>query len=153
MLLVLTVLIVVGLDQFTKHLIVSLMGVGQSVPVIPNFLSITYVLNPGAAFGMLPYRTAFFIVVTVVVMVFIVFYYRSLPAGFNLLRLGLALQLGGAAGNLIDRLRHSGYVIDFISFNIFPPVFNVADSAIVIGVGVFLIAFWRLAPSLERSGS
>ncbi len=66
-----------------------------------------------------------------------------------MLRFGLALQLGGALGNLIDRLR-SSYVVDFIDFRIFPPVFNLADTAIVVGVGLFIIAFWRLSPTLER---
>ncbi|MFO7952765.1 MAG: signal peptidase II, partial [Bacillota bacterium] len=55
---------------------------------------------------------------------------------------GLALQLGGALGNLIDRVI-GGYVIDFLSFSIWPPVFNLADSAIVVGIGLFVIAFWR----------
>ncbi len=143
------VAVVVGLDQVSKFLVVNMMETGQSIPVIRNFLYLTYVRNPGAAFGMFPYRTVFLIVIAVVVMLFIVYYYRTLPGGFGLLRIGLALQLGGALGNLIDRLR-SSYVIDFIDFRIFPPVFNLADTAIVIGVGLFVIAFWRLAPALER---
>lgn len=147
--LLLIVAAVVGFDQLSKFLVVNLMEMGQSIPVIRNFLYLTYVRNPGAAFGMLPYRTVFFIAVTVVVMIFIVYYYRTLPGGFGLLRFGLALQLGGALGNLIDRLR-SSYVVDFIDFRIFPPVFNLADTAIVVGVGLFIIAFWRLSPSLER---
>ena len=149
--LLLTVLAVVGLDQLSKYLVMNTMEVGQSISIIPNFFYITYIRNPGAAFGMLPYRTTFFILVTIIVLVFILYYYRTLPAGFGLLRFGLALQLGGALGNLIDRLRHNGDVVDFLSFNIFPPVFNIADSAIVVGVGIFLIAFWRLSPRLERS--
>ncbi len=142
--------LVVGFDQLSKFVVVSLMETGQSIPVIENFLYLTYVRNPGAAFGMLPYRTAFFVAVTMVVMVFIIYYYRSLPQGFGLMRVGLALQLGGALGNLIDRLR-STYVIDFIDFTIFPPVFNLADSAIVIGIMLFLLAFWRLSPSLKST--
>lgn len=144
----LTVALVVGTDQLTKFIVASLMETGQSLPVIKNFLYITYVLNPGAAFGMLPYRTIFLIAVTVLVSAFIIYYYRRLPAGFSWLRLGLALQLGGALGNLIDRVR-SSYVIDFIDFRVFPPVFNLADTAIVFGIGIFLLAFWRMAPSLE----
>jgi signal peptidase II len=142
---------VAGLDQLSKFMVVSLMETGQSIPVIDNFFYITYVRNPGAAFGMLPYRTAFFVIVTLLVMGFIIYYYRTLPAGFSLLRLGLAMQLGGALGNLIDRVR-STYVVDFIDFRIFPPVFNLADTAIVTGIIIFLYAFWRMSPALENRG-
>ncbi len=144
----LIVLFVVGADQLSKYIVSALMDTGQSIPIINNLLYITYVRNPGAAFGMLPYRTAFFVVVTLVVVGFIIYYYRTLPAGFTLLRLGLALQLGGAIGNLIDRVR-STYVVDFIDVSFFPPVFNLADTAIVVGIILFLFAFWRMSPSLE----
>ncbi len=144
----LIVALVVGFDQLSKHIVASLMHTGQSIPIVNNLLYITYVRNPGAAFGMLPYRTVFFVVVTLVVMVFIIYYYRTLPRGFTMLRLGLALQLGGALGNLIDRVRTT-YVIDFIDVSFFPPVFNLADSAIVIGIVIFLFAFWRLSPTLD----
>jgi len=137
-----TAAVVIIADQLSKYLVASLMEVGQSITVIRNFLSVTYVRNPGAAFGMLPYQTAFFIIITVVVVIFIIYYYRILAENHKWLRFGLALQLGGALGNLIDRIRE-GYVVDFIDFTIWPPVFNLADSAIVIGIGVFLIAFWR----------
>ncbi len=144
------VAVVVGLDQLSKYLIVSFMSAGQTVAVIPRLLHLTYIKNPGAAFGLLPYRTILFIAITLVVMVFMFIYYRALPKGFYLMRLGLALQLGGALGNLVDRLRY-GQVIDFIDVKFFPPVFNLADMAIVIGVGIFVIAFWRFSPHLERS--
>lgn len=144
----LIVLFVVGADQLSKFIVDTLMDTGQSVPIINNLLYITYVRNPGAAFGMLPYRTSFFVVVTLVVAAFIIYYYRTLPAGFTLLRFGLALQLGGAIGNLIDRVR-TVYVVDFIDVSFFPPVFNLADSAIVIGIILFLFAFWRMSPSLD----
>lgn len=115
---------------------------GQSITLINNFLYITYVRNPGAAFGLFPYQTAFFIIITLVVAALILYYYRILSEDHRWLRFSLALQLGGALGNLIDRIR-GGYVIDFINFTVWPPVFNLADSAIVIGIGIFLIAFWR----------
>jgi signal peptidase II len=147
-LLVLIVAAVVGLDQVTKYLVSNSMEIGQSIAVIRNFLYITYHRNPGAAFGMLPYRTLFLIIVTVLVIGFIIYYYRTLPPGFSLLRFGLALQLGGALGNLIDRLRGT-YVTDFIDVTIFPPIFNLADTAIVIGIIFFLIGFWRISPALD----
>lgn len=146
--LLLVVAAVVAVDQFSKYLVASLMEVGQSIPLIKGFLAITYVRNPGAAFGMFPYRTVFFIIVTLVVMGMIIYYYRALPAGYTALRLGLALQLGGALGNLIDRVRYS-CVVDFIDVSFFPPVFNIADTAIVIGVILFILAFWRILPSME----
>lgn len=142
------VAVVVVLDQLSKYLVASTMDVGQSISLIKDFLSITYVRNPGAAFGMLPYRTVFLIIVTLFVMGLIIYFYRVLPAGYTLLRLGMALQLGGALGNLIDRVRNVS-VVDFIDLKFFPPVFNLADMSIVIGVILFLFAFWRIAPSLE----
>ncbi len=145
------VAIVVFIDQLTKQIISSTMEIGQSTAVIGNFLYITYVRNPGAAFGMLPYQTAFFVVITVVVGVLILYYYRMLSDDHKWLRFGLSLQLGGALGNLIDRIS-GGYVVDFINFTVWPPVFNVADSAIVIGILIFLIAFWR-DPQLRGQGA
>jgi signal peptidase II len=147
-----TAAIIIAIDQFTKYLVVSMMQAGQSIPLINNFLHITYVRNPGAAFGMLPYQTLFFILVTLVVAVLILYYYRTLSDDHKWLRFGLALQLGGALGNLIDRVMEEGYVVDFIDFKIWPPVFNIADSAIVIGIGIFIIAFWR-DPELRGKGS
>lgn len=104
----------------------------ESLPVIKSVFHITYVNNPGAAFGLLANKTPVFIGVTLVVAVFILLTYNYLPPGRPLLRLALALMLGGAMGNLIDRVSF-GYVIDFLDFRIWP-VFNVADMAIVTGV-------------------
>ncbi|MFY9257787.1 MAG: signal peptidase II [Dethiobacteria bacterium] len=143
------VAVVVLLDQLTKYLVASTMEVGQSFSLIEDFLAITYVRNPGAAFGVLPYRTAFLIIVTLIVVGLIVYFYHVLPASYTLLRLGMALQLGGALGNLIDRV-HNVFVVDFIDLKFFPPVFNLADLFIVIGVIIFLFAFWRISPSLEN---
>lgn len=143
------VAVVVLLDQLTKYLVASTMEVGQSFSLIEDFLAITYVRNPGAAFGVLPYRTAFLIIVTLIVAGLIVYFYHVLPASYTLLRLGMALQLGGALGNLIDRVRNV-FVVDFIDLKFFPPVFNLADLFIVIGVIIFLFAFWRISPSLEN---
>jgi len=138
--------IIVGItvlfDQLTKRLVAEFMEIGQTITVINNFFYLTYLRNPGAAFGMLPYQTAFFIAITLVVAVLILYYYRLLSEDHRWLRTGLALQLGGALGNLIDRVT-GGYVIDFLDFTIWPPVFNLADSAIVVGIGFFIIAFWR----------
>ena len=149
--LILIVAAVVLVDQLSKQFVMRTMEIGQSITVISNFLYITYVRNPGAAFGMLPYQTAFFVVITILVGAFIIYYYRLLAEDHKWLRLGLSLQLGGALGNLVDRISE-GYVVDFINFTIWPPVFNIADSAIVIGIGIFLIAFWR-NPEFKETGS
>lgn len=133
---------IIIVDQISKYLVTILMQTGQSVPLIKGFLHFTYVLNPGAAFGMLPDKTLFFVIITVLVICLIIYYYQSLDDKHKLLKIALALQLGGAIGNLIDRLFRGGYVVDFIDFKIWPPVFNLADSALVIGITLFIIAFW-----------
>jgi len=115
----------------------------ESLPVIKSVFHITYVNNPGAAFGLLANKTPIFIGVTLVVAVFILLTYNYLPPGRTLLRLALALMLGGAMGNLIDRVRF-GYVIDFLDFRVWP-VFNLADMAIV--TGVVLLCWHILAPA------
>jgi len=146
------VALVVALDQLSKYLVATYMEAGESIAVIKDFFHLTYVRNPGAAFGMLPYRTVLLVVITLLVIGLIIYYYRTLPPGFWLMKAGLALQLGGAIGNMIDRVR-SSYVIDFLDFKIWPPVFNLADSAIVVGIIIFLLSFWRMAPLLEGGNS
>jgi signal peptidase II len=115
------------------------------IPAMQRVFSFTYTTNTGAAFGLFPDQGALFILIAVGVIIAIILYYRHIPEGYYLARLALGLQLGGAAGNLIDRVRQ-GYVVDFIDLNFWPlqnwPVFNIADSAIV--VGVVLLAFTML---------
>ncbi len=108
--------------------------------VVPDWLSLTYVRNKGAAFGVLPNETLLFVLIAVVVVGVIVAYFRFLPANRPWLKLSLGLQLGGALGNLIDRLRQ-GYVVDFVSVKSLP-IFNIADSCIV--VGVIILAYYLL---------
>ncbi len=122
-------------DQFSKDYIRQHMFPNQSVPVLPGIFHITYIRNPGAAFGLLAYRTGFFVMVTVLVVALILFFARHLPAGRWGLKVALGLQLGGALGNLVDRLR-TAHVVDFLDFRVWP-VFNLADVAIVIGALVF----------------
>ncbi|MER3457668.1 MAG: signal peptidase II [Chloroflexota bacterium] len=128
------------LDQATKALVVRFLSPAQTwnfSPLLARWVSITYVTNTGAAFGLFPDQGFFFIIVALVVVAVIILYYRRLPAGQWLIRLALGLQLGGALGNLLDRLRY-GYVVDFVDLNFWPlkewPVFNVADASIVLGV-------------------
>ncbi|MZP29013.1 signal peptidase II [Heliobacterium undosum] len=137
----------IAVDQLTKVIVQAKMAEHESIPLIPNIFHLTYVLNPGAAFGMLANKTVFFIAVTLVVVGGILYFYRRVPEDQIWMRLGLALQAGGAVGNLIDRIR-TGLVIDFFDFRVWP-VFNVADTAISIGVGLIMLSL-LLAPDEEK---
>ncbi|MBS3899091.1 MAG: signal peptidase II [Dethiobacter sp.] len=136
-------LLIILIDQLTKLLIVNTMSQNESIPVITNIFHITYVHNFGAAFGLLAHRTGFFILVTVVLVLLLLAFLRYLPKEQKLLRSALVLLLGGATGNLIDRVR-VGYVIDFFDFRVWP-VFNVADIAIVFGIGLLILDLTRNA--------
>jgi signal peptidase II len=131
-------------DQFSKHIIQQAMRPGDfwsPLPFLGRLFRISYVTNTGAAFGLFPNQGGLLVVVALVVVVVIVAYYRHLPAERWLLHLSLGLQLGGAIGNLLDRVR-LGYVVDFIDVG-FWPVFNLADSAIVVGVAILAYYFWH----------
>jgi len=136
-------LLVFAADRISKALVLRYLPVGHSwnpIPSLRRWVSITHVVNSGAAFGLFPDYGTLFVVIAVVVVVAIVAYYRYLPTDRWLVRVSLGLQLGGALGNLLDRLRY-GYVVDFIDFKIWP-VFNLADSAIVVGVAI--LAYYLL---------
>ena len=121
------------LDQFTKSLIRANLPLGASFPQ-DGWVRLTHVANTGAAFGLFPDQSLFLLVTTLVGVTAIVLYYLYPPLNTPVLTLSLGLQLGGALGNLIDRLR-LGYVTDFVDFRVWP-VFNVADSSIVVGVAI-----------------
>ena len=131
--------VILALDQITKAWVLAALPQNAAwVPIdaLSRFLTITHVTNTGAAFGLLKDRGIVFILIAIVVSVAIVLYSRHLPQGQVWVRFSLGLQLGGAVGNLIDRLR-LGHVTDFITVgidNLKWPTFNVADSAIVVGV-------------------
>jgi len=139
--LALIMLVTLLLDQFSKYLITSRMLLGESLPIFPPVFYITYILNPGAAFGILANRTNFFIVLSLLVIVAVLVMYRYLPKGKTLMTLAIGLVVGGALGNLIDRVR-LGHVIDFLDFRVWP-IFNLADAAIVIGAVLIIIDIWR----------
>ncbi len=130
-----------ALDQWSKWLVMEKMALDESIPIIEGIFHLTYVRNPGAAFGMLAYRTTFFIVVTLVIIAGIAFYFTRISDDKLLLKTGLALQVSGAVGNLIDRVRF-GHVVDFFDFRVWP-VFNVADIGICIGVGILILEMFR----------
>lgn len=127
---------IIVLDQFVKYWITTHMLLGSSIPIIADILHITYILNPGAAFGILENQRYFFIAIAFAMIFFVFYLYPKIPKQFRLLRMGVILLVGGAAGNLVDRIR-TGLVVDFIDFRIWP-VFNIADIAIVVGVGIII---------------
>lgn len=160
----LTIPLVAGLsvlaDQVTKYLVTSNLRQGQSLILtsrLGSIFQITYVTNSGAAFGLFPNWSQVFIIVAVVVIVALVWYYVQLADGRWAVQLALGLQLGGAIGNLIDRLRLAGHVIDFIDLNFWPlrrwPIFNIADASIVTGVTMLtLLMLWEEWQQERASG-
>jgi signal peptidase II len=138
-------------DQSSKYIIVNSLQRYQEwapIPALRWLFAITYTTNTGAAFGLFPNGSVFFVVIAVAVVVAILVYHRQLATHQWLLRLSLGLQLGGAVGNLLDRLTR-GHVVDFIHFK-FWPVFNMADSCIVVGVA--LMAYFLLKEEKENAG-
>ncbi|KAF6617172.1 signal peptidase II [Paenibacillus jamilae] len=135
-------LIIFLIDQGFKYLVATRMELYEQIPVIGNFFLITSHRNRGAAFGILEGQRWLFIVITIVVVIGIVWYLRkTVRAGQKLLPVALSLVLGGAVGNFLDRAI-SGEVVDFAQFNFGSytfPIFNVADSAIVIGVALIIL--------------
>lgn len=122
------------IDRFTKSMIVGSVSQGESLRAIPNIFHITLVLNKGTAFGLFKTQEPFFVLLSLFVISFIILYVWKNKLRDVTLSIALGLILGGAVGNLIDRIRF-GYVIDFLDFRIWP-VFNIADSAITIGLAI-----------------
>ena len=134
-------LLVIALDQLTKWMIVKKMEYGESIEIIENLLYITSHRNRGAAWGILQGQMWFFYLITVVVVIAIVYYIQKMAKTSRLLGTSLALMLGGAIGNLIDRVFRQE-VVDFVHTYIFSysfPVFNIADASLTIGVVLLVI--------------
>lgn len=134
-------LAVLLLDQMVKRLIMSDMPLGMSIPVLPGIFHITYIQNPGAAFGILAQQRWLFIAVGFLFMGAAVVFRRRLRRESRWMQCGVALLLGGAVGNLVDRILW-GAVVDFLDFRVWP-VFNIADISIVVGVGCMMYALLR----------
>lgn len=131
---------IVVLDQLVKAFITSTMHPGDSIPIVEYIFHITYVLNPGAAFGIFSHQRAVFIALGLLILCGALYSYSRWSKEGFFVHYGTLLLLGGAIGNLIDRVR-SGLVIDFFDFRVWP-VFNVADIAIVTGVASILYAIF-----------
>ncbi|MBA4494224.1 signal peptidase II [Paenactinomyces guangxiensis] len=136
-----TTLIILIADQWTKWLVVKHMSLFQSIPVIDEFFHITSHRNRGAAFGILENQQWLFITITFIVIMIILYYLWQLKSERPWMSFSFALILGGAVGNLIDRIK-TGEVVDFLDFRFGTynfPIFNVADSAIVVGVCILVL--------------
>lgn len=136
------ILLIIALDQVTKYLAVAYLKEVISIEIIKGVFNFTYVENRGAAFGILQNQRWFFIILTVIISIGL-FYYLIVHAHHSLLlRISLSMILGGAIGNLIDRIR-LGYVVDMLHFSLIDfPVFNVADCFVV--TGTILLAYYVL---------
>jgi signal peptidase II len=138
--------LVVTLDQFTKSLVRSELSLFESVTVVPGFFDLTRIHNSGTAFGLLqtlnfPFKAPALTLLGLAVLAWLVYYTATLPVEQHLSRLGLALVLGGAIGNLIDRVAF-GFVVDFVDvyfggWHFW--AFNVADASITVGVALMLL--------------
>jgi len=132
-------------DQITKFLITQYLALYDHIPVIEGFFNISHVLNPGGAFGFFATQSVMirrfvFLFLSSIVALFILWLYRKVSQSHVFLSYGLALIFGGAVGNLIDRFRF-GKVVDFLDFYIGTahwPAFNIADSAISIGMAILI---------------
>jgi signal peptidase II len=137
---------IVALDQATKALVRSRFELHESIEIIPGFFNLTRVHNYGAAFGLMnaadfPFKTVILSIVAAIALLALTVYASTLPVEQVLARVGLALIVGGAAGNLIDRLS-AGFVVDFVDVywrNWHFWAFNVADAAITVGVAFMVL--------------
>ncbi len=135
---------VVLLDQATKWMVTQSLSYYEEVKIIPGFFNLIYIHNPGGAFGIFAknqghLQSALFILIALAAMALILYLYKNTYSEYPVLSFGLALIFGGALGNMIDRIRF-GEVIDFLDVYISHlhwPAFNVADSAITVGMLIF----------------
>jgi signal peptidase II len=138
--------LIVMADQLTKFLVLKQLPLHHSITVITGFFSITHIQNPGGAFGLMAnlspnIRAIIFLFISSLAVGLIFYFYKKTPRNYSWLAAGFALIFGGAIGNLIDRIRF-GTVTDFLDFYIGRyhwPAFNIADSAISIGIAIFVI--------------
>src|SRR5881409_3837615 len=147
LLFVLTVAVAVfALDRVTKSWVEQNIALGSARPIAGDYVRIVHAQNTGAAFGLLPERTTLLSVLSVLAVVAILYYYRQIASASPFIALTLGMQLGGALGNLVDRIGQ-GYVVDFVDVGI-PGgwrfwAFNVADSSIVLGIIFVSFLLWR----------
>lgn len=145
---------IVALDAVTKYVVQQTLVLYHPVPVLGDVFRLTYIYNPGAAFGLHlgNYSRYIFLVLTVVAVAVLFVWYRSTPSGDRLRLVAIAAVTGGAIGNLIDRIRSHRGVVDFLDVGIGAvrwPVFNVADIAVTTGAILLAISLWKEEQRLE----
>ncbi len=139
------VFLIILFDQIVKYVIESNMFIGQSVAILPNIFHLTYILNPGAAFGILTNQRYFFIIIAIFLLAIIIYFRKQILKMSKSLQIGIAMLSGGAVGNMIDRI-FIGKVIDYIDFRVWP-IFNLADVSIVLGC---IIIIYKLLFTKEQ---
>jgi signal peptidase II len=150
------VAVIVGLDAVTKYIVQQTLVLYHPVPVLGDFFRLTYIYNPGAAFGLHlgSYSRYIFLALTVVAVVVLFYWYRSTPAHDRLRLVAIASVTGGAIGNLIDRVRSHRGVVDFLDVGLGAlrwPVFNVADIAVTTGAILLAISLWKEEQRVEAA--
>ncbi|KGP75693.1 lipoprotein signal peptidase [Desulfosporosinus sp. Tol-M] len=146
-------LIMIGvwiIDRFLKFLIQTNFIPGETLIVIPKVFHLTFVLNPGAAFGLMAGQTWIFVVAALLVIVGVIYGQFRIPRSEMLTRLAIGMIGGGALGNLYDRLV-IGRVVDYLDFQIWSYVFNFADSMIVLAVGLLMFLLYREEKAQKKS--
>lgn len=151
MIIIIISIILLCIDQISKLLVVNLLTKTNSITIIKNFFYLTYINNDGAAFSILVGKRIFLILVAIIVIIMLIHYIKKNNIQNKLEIVSLALIIGGSLGNLMDRVVR-GYVIDFLDFKIFNynfPIFNLADTFIVIGVILLLLKEIRKENNLD----
>jgi signal peptidase II len=139
--------VVAAADQWIKMLVARSIPPGSSVPVISGLLSLTHVQNRGVAFGLLAGISPILMILAAVTLVVLLSYNKGRRTWSRATGVGFALMAGGAAGNLLDRIRF-GFVVDYLDVHVWP-VFNLADAAIVTGAGLVLLVLMRSGPGAD----
>lgn len=138
-------IIFLAFDIFSKLIISKYISINENVPIIKNFLNITNVRNTGVAWSLFDNQTLLVLIISTIVIIGIIIYIKKNKPNTNIEKISYSMILGGALGNLIERLVYS-YVTDFIDIHIFGynyPIFNLADTFIVIGAILLIIISWR----------
>ena len=151
MIIIIISIILLCIDQIAKLLVINLLTKTDSIAIIKNFFYLTYINNDGAAFSILVGKRIFLILVAIIVIIMLIHYIKKNNIQNKLEIVSLALITGGSLGNLMDRVVR-GYVIDFLDFKIFNynfPIFNLADTFIVIGVILLLLKELRKENNLD----
>lgn len=151
MIIIIISIILLCIDQIAKLLVINLLTKTDSIAIIKNFFYLTYINNDGAAFSILVGKRIFLILVAIIVIIMLIHYIKKNNIQNKLEIVSLALIIGGSLGNLMDRVVR-GYVIDFLDFKIFNynfPIFNLADTFIVIGVILLLLKELRKENNLD----